>query len=93
MKEELKDKIGRNIDYLRFSITDRCNFRCFYCMPENTSFLPESELLTLDDIRFAVQIFKEIGFKRLSLPVESQHYEVISLKLFRSFQKLLGAVL
>ncbi|MDI3524530.1 GTP 3',8-cyclase MoaA [Kosmotoga sp.] len=84
MKEELKDKFGRNIDYLRFSITDRCNFRCFYCMPENTSFLPESELLTLDDIRFAVQIFKEIGFKRLRLTggeptLRSDLLEIVSI--------------
>ena len=41
--KKLIDSFGRTIDYLRISVTDRCNFRCTYCMPENMKFLPKDE--------------------------------------------------
>ena len=43
--KQLIDSYGRTIDYLRISVTDRCNFRCTYCMPENMKFLPKDDLL------------------------------------------------
>ena len=47
----LKDRFGRRIDYLRISVTDRCNYRCFYCMPEVGATLEErSEFLTYEDL-------------------------------------------
>ena len=46
----LIDGFGRRIDYVRLSVTDRCNLRCRYCMTEGTRFLPRAELLTLDEI-------------------------------------------
>ena len=44
------DPFGRHITYLRVSVTDRCDFRCVYCMAEHMSFLPKAELLTLEEL-------------------------------------------
>ena len=46
----MKDQYGRNIDYIRVSITDRCNLRCRYCMPDGIEWLPMDEILTLEEI-------------------------------------------
>ena len=46
----LVDPFGRAISYLRVSVTDRCDFRCVYCMAENMSFLPKAEVLTLEEL-------------------------------------------
>ena len=47
---ELVDPFGRGIEYLRVSVTDRCDFRCVYCMSEHMSFLPKQDLLTLEEL-------------------------------------------
>ncbi|PPD28149.1 MAG: GTP 3',8-cyclase MoaA, partial [Methylomonas sp.] len=44
----LIDRFGRQIDYLRISITDRCDFRCLYCMSEDMTFLPRAQILSLE---------------------------------------------
>ena len=44
------DRFGRNINYLRISLTDKCNLRCVYCMPEDMTFRPRAELLQDDEI-------------------------------------------
>ena len=46
-KPALIDPFGRTVDYIRLSVTDRCDFRCVYCMAEEMTFLPKAELLTL----------------------------------------------
>ena len=46
----MKDPFGRTVDYLRVSVTDRCDFRCVYCMSEDMTFLPKQELLTLEEM-------------------------------------------
>jgi cyclic pyranopterin phosphate synthase len=46
----LTDPFGRDISYLRISVTDRCDFRCVYCMSEDMTFLPKRDLLTLEEI-------------------------------------------
>lgn len=62
------DKIGREIEYLRLSVTDRCNLRCQYCMSErNMNFLPKEELLTVEEIKRIVTIFSKIGIKKIRL--------------------------
>lgn len=61
------DGFGRNIDYLRLSVTDRCNFRCHYCMPEQQSFLPHRDLLTFEEIETLVQRFIAIGIRKIRL--------------------------
>lgn len=61
------DGFGRNIDYLRLSVTDRCNFRCNYCMPEQQSFLPHRDLLTFEEIDTLVQRFISLGIRKIRL--------------------------
>ena len=46
----LTDQFGRTVDYVRVSVTDRCNLRCTYCMSEQMQFLPKAELLTLEEL-------------------------------------------
>jgi GTP 3',8-cyclase len=50
MIDGLVDSWGRNIDYVRVSVTDRCNLRCSYCMAERMSFVPRHDLLTLEEL-------------------------------------------
>jgi len=61
------DRYGRNINYLRISLTDKCNLRCVYCMPEDMTFRPRQELLQDDEILRLVNIFAELGFNKIRL--------------------------
>ena len=46
----LQDRFGRTIDYVRLSVTDRCDFRCVYCMAEDMTFVPRAQVLTLEEM-------------------------------------------
>lgn len=61
------DRFGRNIHYLRISLTDRCNLRCVYCMPEDIVFRPRAELLQDDEILRLARIFAGLGFHKFRL--------------------------
>ncbi|MCA9934331.1 MAG: GTP 3',8-cyclase MoaA [Ardenticatenaceae bacterium] len=61
------DRFGRNINYLRISLTDKCNLRCVYCMPEDITFRPRAELLQDDEIDRLVHIFAALGFHKFRL--------------------------
>jgi GTP 3',8-cyclase len=61
------DGFGRKIDYLRISVTDRCNFRCQYCMSEKMTFMPKSELLTLEEITLIAERFIGHGIRKIRL--------------------------
>ncbi|MEM0900654.1 MAG: GTP 3',8-cyclase MoaA [Pseudomonadota bacterium] len=63
----LIDQYGREISYLRVSVTDRCDFRCVYCMAENMTFLPKKDLLTLEELDRLCTVFIERGVRRLRL--------------------------
>ncbi|MBK8677647.1 MAG: GTP 3',8-cyclase MoaA [Sphingobacteriales bacterium] len=64
----LVDRFGRAHDYLRISLTDKCNLRCSYCMPENAVFMPEAELLSKDEILEIATVFvKEYGITKIRL--------------------------
>lgn len=63
----LIDGFGRQIDYLRVSVTDRCNFRCVYCMAEDVSFLPKRDVLSLDEMDRLCSAFVGLGVRRLRL--------------------------
>ena len=63
----LIDGHNRQIDYVRLSVTDRCNFRCRYCMAEDMTFLPRRELLTLEEIAALARHFVGRGVKRIRL--------------------------
>lgn len=63
----LMDRFGRVHDYLRISLVDKCNLRCTYCMPEHVRFLPQSQLMTADEILALAEIFVELGVKKIRL--------------------------
>ncbi|MEP6833071.1 MAG: GTP 3',8-cyclase MoaA [Gemmatimonas sp.] len=64
----LKDQHGRGIEYLRISVTDRCNFRCLYCMPlEGLDWLPKAEILRYEEIAEVVRQLAPLGLRRLRL--------------------------
>ncbi len=64
---QLIDPFARTIDYLRVSVTDRCDFRCVYCMSENMTFLPKKELLTLEELDRLCSVFISQGIKKLRI--------------------------
>jgi len=61
------DPFGRAISYLRVSVTDRCDFRCLYCMTEDMTFLPKAEILTLEELDRVCSAFVRLGVKKLRL--------------------------
>jgi cyclic pyranopterin phosphate synthase len=63
----LIDKFGRSIDYIRLSVTDRCDFRCVYCMAEDMTFLPRKDILSLEELNRVARLFVELGVKRIRL--------------------------
>jgi len=64
---QLIDPFARKISYLRVSVTDRCDFRCVYCMSENMSFLPKAELLTLEELDRLCSTFVRMGVNKLRI--------------------------
>ena len=64
---KLTDRFGRTVDYLRISITDRCDFRCVYCMAEDMTFLPRNQILSLEEIYTLAQTFVELGVKKIRI--------------------------
>ncbi len=64
---QLIDPFERDITYLRISVTDRCDFRCVYCMSENMTFLPKASLLTLEELYRLASIFVDCGITKIRL--------------------------
>ena len=68
MRETLRDQFGRSIEYLRISVTDRCNFRCVYCMPlEGLKWLPKADILSYEEITEVVRQLAPLGLRRLRI--------------------------
>lgn len=63
----LIDQYGRRIDYLRISVTDRCDFRCTYCMDEDVTFMPKSHILSLEEVVQVAKTFIKMGTKRIRI--------------------------
>src|SRR3569832_1028806 len=63
----LVDPFGRAITYLRVSVTDRCDFRCVYCMAEDMTFLPKAEVLSLEELDRLCSAFIRLGVRKLRL--------------------------
>ena len=62
----MKDGQGRQIDYLRISLTDRCNLRCIYCMPEHgVKSIPRESVLTLEEVHKAIECASQLGIKHI----------------------------
>lgn len=64
---QLIDKFGRRVDYVRLSITDRCDFRCVYCMAEDMTFIPKPKVLTLEELEDVATAFSELGVGKIRL--------------------------
>lgn len=63
----LIDRFGRTVNYVRMSITDRCDFRCVYCMDEEMTFMPREQLLTLEEIVYLLRAFCELGVEKIRI--------------------------
>jgi cyclic pyranopterin phosphate synthase len=63
----LIDRFGRRVNYVRVSITDRCDFRCLYCMSEDMTFLPRAQILTLEEIFTVCRAFVELGVDKIRI--------------------------
>src|SRR5450755_5105367 len=63
----LVDKFGRAITYVRVSVTDRCGFRCVYCMAEDMTFLPKKDVLSLEELDRLCSAFVERGVRKIRL--------------------------
>jgi len=66
---KLVDPFARAITYLRVSVTDRCDFRCVYCMSENMTFLPKKELLSLEELDRMCTAFIHQGVEKLRITI------------------------
>jgi len=78
------DPFGRKISYLRVSVTDRCDFRCVYCMAEEMTFLPKAELLTLEELDRVCSAFVRLGARKLRLTGGEPLVRRDIMTLFRS---------
>ena len=65
--EPLIDRYGREISYIRMSVTDRCDFRCRYCMPLDMRFLPRREILSLEELLRVARVFTTLGVKKIRI--------------------------
>ncbi len=67
LSSKLEDPFGRHVSYLRVSVTDRCDFRCVYCMSEHMTFLPKKELLSLEELDRLCTVFVGKGVRKLRI--------------------------
>ncbi|MCK8514811.1 GTP 3',8-cyclase MoaA [Methylonatrum kenyense] len=67
LPQTLVDRFGRRVSYVRLSVTDRCDFRCVYCMSEDMTFLPRSEILSLEELAAVGQAFAELGVDKIRI--------------------------
>ena len=91
MTAPLVDPFQRAISYLRVSVTDRCDFRCVYCMSENMTFLPKKELLTLEELDRMCSTFVRLGVKKLRITGGEPLVRRDILTFFRSMSRHLDA--
>jgi cyclic pyranopterin phosphate synthase len=85
------DPFGRPVTYLRVSVTDRCNFRCSYCMAEEMTFLPRNELLTLEELDRLCGVFIGLGVRKLRITGGEPLVRRDLMTLFRSLHRQLEA--
>ncbi len=83
----LVDPFGRSISYLRVSVTDRCDFRCVYCMSEDMTFLPKRDLLTLEELDRVCSAFVERGVRKLRITGGEPLVRRDIMTLFRSLSR------
>jgi len=81
------DPFGRHISYLRVSVTDRCDFRCVYCMAEDMTFLPKADILSLEELDRLCSTFVSLGVKKLRLTGGEPLVRRDIMRLFRSLSR------
>src|SRR6187549_2486513 len=86
----LIDQFGRTVDYIRLSITDRCDFRCEYCMAEDTTFLPREQVLSLEECARLVKIFVGLGVSKVRITGGEPLVRKNAMWLFEEVGKLSG---
>src|SRR5690349_21523135 len=87
MRPPLIDPFGREISYLRISVTDRCDFRCVYCMSEDMTFLPKRDLLTLEEVDRVATAFVARGTRKLRITGGEPLVRRDIMTLFRSLSR------
>ena len=88
--EKLVDKFGRTVNYIRLSVTDRCDFRCVYCMAEEMEFLPRAQLLTLEELTTISRAFVELGVDKIRITGGEPLIRRNITKLFQDIGQLPG---
>lgn len=88
--QKLIDRFGRTVNYIRISVTDRCDFRCVYCMAEEMEFVPRAQLLTLEEITFIARAFIDLGVEKIRITGGEPLIRRNVIKLFRDIGRLNG---
>lgn len=86
----LIDQFGRTVDYIRLSITDRCDFRCQYCMGEDVTFLSRNEVLSLEECARLIRIFVGLGVKKVRITGGEPLVRKNAMWLFEEVGRLQG---
>ncbi len=86
----LIDPFKRKISYIRVSVTDRCDFRCTYCMPQKMKFLPRDNLLSLEELERLCNVFIELGVKKIRITGGEPLVRKNIMQLFKNIGKNLG---
>lgn len=86
----LQDTFGRKVDYLRLSITDRCDFRCIYCMAEDMTFLPRKEVLSHEELARLSHAFVDLGVRKIRVTGGEPMVRKDALLLFQALGKIEG---
>ena len=86
----LIDPFQRKISYVRVSVTDRCDFRCTYCMSEDMEFLPKKEILSLEELDRLCHVFIDLGVKKLRITGGEPLVRKNIMQLFKNLGKQLG---
>ena len=90
MSNQLIDPFGREVNYLRVSVTDRCDFRCTYCMSENMTFLPKKDILSLEELETICNAFIKLGTKKIRLTGGEPLVRKGILNLIKNLGKKIG---
>ncbi len=87
-ENQLVDRFGRTVSYIRLSVTDRCDLRCVYCMPEKMTFVPRSQLLTLEEMEDIARAFVRLGVDKIRITGGEPLVRRNILQLFRNLGEI-----
>lgn len=90
LTEKLIDNFGRTVNYIRISVTDRCDFRCVYCMAEEMEFMPRAQLLTFEELTTISRAFVELGVDKIRITGGEPLIRKNISKLFQDIGQLPG---